>query len=279
MLLQTVMYLLKQSQIETWWKLVSPIHQGTCTHLHRVTLVLPRNNFRIPQSSHIIATNEFTNVPKTTMDAGKTNRQMFDVIKVKLPLVISLSVKGFLLHILWESHSRSPLKTRLKCNLYPRQPSAGRSPDKLTRLKKENIHLKIKFTIHSWSCQQAGQFETVARSRRIQIYFKTSGVICSFLWVMFQNSQPLKFRLMHMVHVNCFVPHMENEDRSHAQPLYLPAKVRKHRAVTNSFVSHFIPPKYCLLLLRAGFHLRSGHCHHQLYGSQAANKKSVDDFL
>lgn len=101
------------------------------------------------------------------MDAGKTHRQMFDVIKVKLPLVISLSVKSFLLHILCESHLRSPLKTRLKCNLYPRQPLAERSPDKLTRLKKENIHLKIKFTIHFWSRQQAGQFETIAKSRTI----------------------------------------------------------------------------------------------------------------
>lgn len=110
--------------------------------------------------------------------------------------------------ILWSSHLSSPLQTRLKCNLSPRQPSSGRSPDKIMRLKRENIHLKIKFTIHFWACQQAGPFEIVAR--RIQMYFKTFGAICTFIEVVFQSSQPPKFRLIYMVHVSYFFfPHGE----------------------------------------------------------------------
>jgi len=33
-------------------------------------------------------TNEFTNVPKNTMDSGKTNRQMFDVIRASCHLFV-----------------------------------------------------------------------------------------------------------------------------------------------------------------------------------------------
>lgn len=182
------------------------------------------------------------------MDTGKTRRQMFDVINVKLPLVISLwKVSCFILsgRPIWHLHLKSGWNVISTQDSY----RAGRSPGKLSRLKKENTHLKIKFTIHFWSCQQAGWFETVARSRRIEIYFKTSGVLCHFIWVMFQNSQPLKFRLVHAVLYNIWRMRTNPIHGNQFQPLSFPAKAVIHR-----FNYPFIPPKYCPLLLRAGFH-------------------------
>lgn len=158
----TLVYLLKERQVGAWWKMGLRLLWDSFPQSHWFCL---KENLEF-QSDHIKLEQMSSLSNQKNYNGHWQNKQMSDVVKVKLPFVI-LSVKGFLFHILWSSHLRSPLQTRLKCNLYPRQPSTGRSPDKIMRLKRENIHLKIKFTIHFWPCQQAGPFEIVASSRRI----------------------------------------------------------------------------------------------------------------
>lgn len=78
---------------------------------------------------------------KPLMDTGKTSRQMFDVIKIKLLLVISLwKVSCFILsgRPIWRLHLKPRWNVISTLGSY----WAGRSPGKLARLKKRILTLK-----------------------------------------------------------------------------------------------------------------------------------------
>lgn len=184
---------------------------------------------------------------------------MSDAVKVKVPFVISLSVKGFLLHILQGSHLSSPLQTRLKCNLYPRQPSAGRSPDKIMRLKRENIHLKIKFTIHIGPVnklahlkEQPGAGESRFISRHLELFVL---LLTLFYWF---TATEIQAHVCGPRKLFCSSWRMRTSPMhtNNFQPLPFPAKFFKDKSTINIFNSCFRSLKYCPLLLRAGFHLR-----------------------
>lgn len=187
------------------------------------------------------------------MDTGKTSRQMFDVIKIKLLLVISLwKVSCFILsgRPIWRLHLKPRWNVISTLGSY----WAGRSPGKLARLKKRILTLKSNSLYTSGLVNKLVGAEESRSISRHQVLSR-HGVLCPFILVMFQSLQPLKFGLIHAVLYNIWRTRANPMHGNQFQPLSFPVK-----AVIDRFNSPFIPPKCCPLLLRAGFHW-SGHCH------------------